>query len=311
MGNAAGWLRSRGLLLREHGSHDMAADSGRDLISWLERRGAETAASLAREAYRRIGKARRRAGTAKLKGWQQASHEKRSEQAHARAKQPSQEPQSDGAGVRIERPRRENPRQSVSHCREISPARARRAVLRRPGRGRKLLSARRALFPPDRGRAGAIPAEQSALHPRRERDAADAATTMLRRGDEATLGQPADGSAASDRLRHARAAALYSARCASRFRSTQPHTAPAASAAPRRRSRIAPTATSTGCRPSSPAGSSRPHPPRHSPRSRQNGHDGQADRFPLHRRRRRHRGPRHGRPGRRRTAATRPSRRGD
>jgi len=44
-------------------------------------------------------------------------------------------------------------------------------------------------------------------------------------------------------------------------------------------------------------GQSPMHQPQHNPGYGQNGHDGHPDRFPLHRRRRRHRGPRHEGPG--------------
>ena len=85
---------------------------------------------------------------------------------------------------------------------------------------------------------------------------------------------------------------------------------PQAQPAARSRSRQQPgsnrmtTATSIGCRRSSPAGS-RSSGGQQPARAGQNGHDGQPDRFPLHRRRRRHRGPRGfpGRPARRRPAA--------
>src|SRR3984893_14767996 len=93
------------------------------------------------------------------------SHEKRSEQTHAGAK--PQGPESAHAGLRIQRSRRESPRDSQPRRREIRAAGARRADLGRPGGGGELLSARRALLPPDARRAGNVPAEQSLPPPRR------------------------------------------------------------------------------------------------------------------------------------------------
>ena len=63
----------------------------------------------------------------------------------------------------FERTRREDPRHRLAHRGKIHPARARLAELGRPGGGRKLLSACRALFPPDRRRAGTVPPAEPVL----------------------------------------------------------------------------------------------------------------------------------------------------
>ena len=76
---------------------------------------------------------------------------------------PPQEPESADAGLRVERARREDPRHRLAHRGKIHPARARLAELGRSGGGRELLSARRALFPPDRRRAGAVPPAEPLL----------------------------------------------------------------------------------------------------------------------------------------------------
>ena len=83
------------------------------------------------------------------------------QKAHAGSQQrwSPQEPESADAGLRVERTGREDPRHRLAHRGEIHPACARCAELRRPGGGRELLSARRALFPPDRRRAGTVPPE--------------------------------------------------------------------------------------------------------------------------------------------------------
>ena len=88
--------------------------------------------------------------------------------------------------------------------------------------GRKLLSARRALFPPDRRRAGAIPAEQSATSSRTgQRHRASESTTI--EGDDEI------GDAADEQCRQtqpfgtARAATVPAARGAALLRRTQPH----------------------------------------------------------------------------------------
>ena len=156
----------------------------------------------------------------------------------------------------------------------------------------KLLPARRALLPADRSGAGTVPPEQSALRPSRHRWRDGLGDDS----DEARMRRTAISSRSSAIRRSAPASRSPICRgMRSRFRSSNS----------RRNSRLmrrasssrqtTALATSTGCPRSSPAASSRR--PSRRPAGAfkafgQNGHDAQADRFPLHRRRRRHRGPR-------------------
>ena len=119
----------------------------------------------------------------------------------------------------------------ISHRREIHPACARRAGLRRSGRGRELLPARRALFPPDRRGAGAVPPEQSRTSvPRTRRgddDSRDDGDERSRRGEEDAR-RPSRSARASRSLICRASAAFRTAR-----QQHQPH--PAAAHQPRRR----------------------------------------------------------------------------
>ena len=191
----------------------------------------------------------------------------------------------------FERPGCEDPRKSVSHRGKIHSACARRADLRRSGRGRELLPARRALFPPDRGGAGAVPAEQSALLPSRKRHAAARATTASTTATTTGSRRMGGGGEVSLTARASRSPICRATRSRSRSTSSsqQPAAAaPAAAAASRarKRRRRRPAAVLHHRRAAA-AASGAPAEPQG-----QNGHDNQPDRFPLHRRRRRHRGPR-------------------
>ena len=218
--------------------------------------------------------------------------------------------QSLDAGLRIQWPGREDPGDRIPCCREIPAARARCARLRRPGRGRKLLAARRALF-----RLIAAAQEQFRQNnPYYQRNGRKAART-----DESFDGDDDDGfddGRRASRFGDARGEqpALRSARPATylprdaqfyppRDTATAAHAAAAAAA---RRSAGRAAAMSIACRPSSPAAS------RAAAAVGQRTAAGQwrrlrtgakaavtgqrGDRFPLHRRRRRHRGPRNDMP---------------
>src|SRR5690348_7079344 len=88
-------------------------------------------------------------------------HEKRSQADAGTESQPTpQKPESTDARLRVERTGREDSRHRFASRGKIHPTRARRAGLGRSGRGGKLLSACRALFPGDRGGAGAISATE-------------------------------------------------------------------------------------------------------------------------------------------------------
>ena len=181
-----------------------------------------------------------------------------------------------------------------------------------PVGGRELFPARRALFPPDRDRAGAVPPEPIRStgrrgERRRRRRATRASTTATSEGPPQQPQRSANRRAA--RIGTARAAALSAA-------ATAPAARAALSAA--RRSRYGgaqPQQQQPQAQPDEPAGS-RPAAVLHhrrpaaasraSPRARTAARTAttgrsrpRGDRFPLHRRRRRHRGPRSDRPARR------------
>ncbi len=207
-------------------------------------------------------------------------------------------PKSVVAHVRVQRTGRENPWHRVPRRGKISPARPRRAKFRRSDRRRKLLSARRTLFPPDRRRAGTV-ATDPALLPAAAGDMrGNSADDGYDDGDD----QPQVRRAVSRRRRSRSIRANSSSSRSSSIIQPQqqqpqpqsfqprPQQQPAASERPM-------TAMSNGCRRSSPA-ASRSSSPQQQRRARngqaaataQNGYEGSADRFPLHRRRRRHRG---------------------
>ena len=174
-----------------------------------------------------------------------------------------------------------------AHRRKIHAACARRPDIRRPDIGGKLFPARRALFPPDCRRAGAVPSEQSA-----PAEAGNRSHRCARRefrdgdGDEDTQ-QPQSGAAAGD-VPYGMGEQPYLPRDAQPFphrEQPQPIARPQQAAAEEAGGDIdrLPSFITGG----------QGAPQASSPQSNgQNGHEPQGDRFPLHRRRRRHRGPR-------------------
>ena len=232
---------------------------------------------------------------------------------------------------RIERTGCQNPRHSLARCREICPTCARRAVFGRSGRGGELFPARRTLSSPDRLGPGAIPADSPSFRgdggadmrddvgddgeeeherPRRERRAAllrhprSPALSAARRAvlfaaraaelsDENSRTSQGEQQNFPREQNPARESQSYT-RDQSSFQREQreqpnftPRLPPSQSPqAPRK------TAMSSGCHRSSPAAPAPSSPPAQPNQGYgQNGFEGQGDRFPLHRRRRRHRGP--------------------
>ena len=155
-------------------------------------------------------------------------------------------------------------------------------------------------YPSDCRRAGAVPPGQPPPSPSRRPKSPGAGTRRRRLRGWRRRRHSSRTAAGRDDLRDARAAALYAARCTALSAARADRRPPRRPGRSKARCPPKAMATSTGCHRSSPAGS------RISPSkgcqgslgsqaikaAKANGHDSQGDRFPLHRRRRRHRGPR-------------------
>ena len=174
-------------------------------------------------------------------------------------------------------------------------------TLRRSGGGGELLPARRALFPPDRRRAGAVPPDQSPILPRRRTRRATTVSTTATTARRECPDRARCHSAPASRNPTCRASRNPIRRASNKSISRASNASPREhreqqNYAPRPQPQPQPPPEAVGDvdrLPSFITGGQPPQPQPSQPGFGQNGHENQGDRFPLHRRRRRHRGPRH------------------